>query len=54
MVIAKHARDFVHKRTVSDVFPPLLKFFQTLQVCNIDQIKYQHHHHISPCVVDGG
>ena len=38
MVIAKHARDFVHKRTVSDVFPPLLKFFQTLQVCSIDQI----------------
>jgi len=32
VVIAAHARDFVHKRTVTDVFPPLLNFFQTLQV----------------------
>jgi len=32
VVIAEHARDFVHKRTVTDVFPPLLKFFHTLQV----------------------
>jgi len=40
MVIAKHARDFVHKRTVSDVFPPLLKFFQTLQLMVADRDKH--------------
>jgi len=40
MVIAKHARDFVHKRTVTDVFPPLLKFFQTLQLMVADRDKH--------------
>jgi len=40
MVIARHARDFVHKRTVSDVFPPLLKFFQTLQLMVADRDKH--------------
>eukprot|EP00092_Neocalanus_flemingeri_P022609 GFUD01024522.1.p1 GENE.GFUD01024522.1~~GFUD01024522.1.p1 ORF type:complete len:985 (+),score=312.04 GFUD01024522.1:63-3017(+) len=40
MVIAKHARDFVHKRTVTDVFPPLLKFFQTLQLMVSDRDKH--------------
>jgi len=40
MVIARHARDFVHKRTVTDVFPPLLKFFQTLQLMVNDRDKH--------------
>ena len=29
-VIGEHARDFVHKRTVTDVLPPLLTFFKSL------------------------
>ena len=39
LVIAKHARDFVHRRTVADVFPPLLKFFQTLEVSECEARK---------------
>jgi len=32
MVVARAARDFIRKRTVTDVLPPLLGFFKTLQV----------------------
>jgi len=31
-VIGEHARDFVHKRTVTDVLPPLLTFFKSLEI----------------------
>jgi len=40
MVIARYSRDFVHRRTVTDVFPPLLKFFQTLQVMVNDRERH--------------
>jgi hypothetical protein len=32
MTIARLARDFVHSRTVKDVFPPLLQFLTNLQI----------------------
>ena len=38
-VIAEHARDFVHRRTVTDVLPPLLSFFRTLEVMVKDRDK---------------
>jgi len=31
MTIARHARDFVHSRTVKEIFPPLLQFLNNLQ-----------------------
>ena len=31
MTIARHARDFVHSRTVKEVFPRLLQFLTNLQ-----------------------
>jgi len=37
MVMARHARDFIRRRTVSDVFPHLLTFFKTLQVMVADR-----------------
>ena len=39
MVIARVARDFVHSRTVSDVFPALLQFLTSLQVMVEDRDK---------------
>jgi len=36
-VIATHARDFVHKRTVTDVLPPLLNFFRMLETMTKDR-----------------
>jgi hypothetical protein len=33
LVMARHARDFVRKRVVTEVFPPLLRFFHTLEQC---------------------
>ena len=32
VVMANCARDFIRKRTLTDVLPPLLTFFKTLQV----------------------
>ena len=37
MVMASHARDFIRQRTVTDVLPPLLTFFKTLQVMVADR-----------------
>jgi len=39
MVIARLARDFVHSRTVSDVFPALLQFLTSLQLMVEDRDK---------------
>ena len=36
MTIARVARDFVHSRTVKEVFPPLLQFLTNLQVLVAD------------------
>ena len=36
MTIARIARDFVHSRTVKEVFPPLLQFLTNLQVLVAD------------------
>ena len=32
LVIGQHARDFVHKRVVTDVVPAIVKFFATLDI----------------------
>ena len=37
MTIARLARDFVHSRTVKEVFPPLLQFLTNLQVLVADR-----------------
>ena len=37
MTIARHARDFVHSRTVKEVFPPLLQFLTNLQTLVMDR-----------------
>ena len=39
MTIARVARDFVHKRTVTDVFPALMNFIRSLQVMVGDRSK---------------
>ena len=39
MTIARVARDFVHKRTVTDVFPALMNFITSLQVMVGDRSK---------------
>ena len=36
MTIARLARDFVHSRTVKEVFPPLLQFLRSLQILLAD------------------
>jgi len=41
MIIARHARDFVHKRTVTEVFPPLLNFFKTLKLMVSERENHQ-------------
>jgi len=41
MVIAQVARDFVHNRTVNDVFPALMQFLTNLQVMVSDRDKQQ-------------
>merc|ERR1712107_490455 len=39
VVMANCARDFIRKRTLIDVLPPLLTFFKTLQVMVADRDK---------------
>jgi len=39
MTIARHSRDFVHSRTVKEVFPPLLQFLTNLQTLVMDRDK---------------